>query len=209
MSFNLSHDDFENTCWEYYLQLENRFLNITKYIMIDRSNYKTYSFEIMNLILCICVEIESVIKIITGNRNFRIFELRESLLKKLNSILEEKVLIIGNHDIYLEPFKDFDKLTKKTIQNSNQRWWYSYDSIKHNRMKNIKNANFENLINSLSALFILNSHYLILKSDKSKKDSPRECSRIFKCTKNTFRYSNSLSAEYVDGHYLNLNFNNK
>ena len=96
MSFNLSHDDFENTCWEYYLQLENRFLNITKYIMIDRSNYKTYSFEIMNLILCICVEIESVIKIITGNRNFRIFELRESLLKKLNSILEEKVLAKEN-----------------------------------------------------------------------------------------------------------------
>ena len=59
------------------------------------------------------------------------------------------------YDIKLKPF-----LKEKIKVNGKEKniipWYNAYNKIKHDRVKNFKQANVDNLINSLAALFMLN-----------------------------------------------------
>lgn len=53
---------FINNNWNYYLMLENDFINITRYIKLDKRNFKTFSDEIIKLLQSIGAECDLMFK---------------------------------------------------------------------------------------------------------------------------------------------------
>ena len=49
----MERETFLQNYWNYYLVLENRFINAVNYVALNSDNYNTYSFEFVNLILLI------------------------------------------------------------------------------------------------------------------------------------------------------------
>ncbi len=45
------------------------------------------------------------------------------------------------------------------------KWWKSYNMIKHDRLDNISEANLENVLSALAALFLLERHLLSIFID--------------------------------------------
>jgi len=64
----MNHDEFEMKCWNYYLILEKNFISSLYYVSLDRENFNTFSNSFLDQIISICIEIESSLKIITGNQ---------------------------------------------------------------------------------------------------------------------------------------------
>ena len=50
----------ERYYWEYYLELEDEFYQVKKYIQFDKANYKTFSIELLKLYQAICSEIDVI-----------------------------------------------------------------------------------------------------------------------------------------------------
>ena len=68
----MNRNDFQKVFWSYYLNLEERFINTTKYVEVAKNNYSTYSIEYTSLLLSICSEIDVIFK--------KIFDLHFNLL---------------------------------------------------------------------------------------------------------------------------------
>ena len=51
---------FEKSYWNYFLELEEQFLDTKKYVAFDAVNYKTYSLEYLKLLEAVCSEIDVV-----------------------------------------------------------------------------------------------------------------------------------------------------
>ena len=166
-----------NMFWPIYTQLEKEFKEISYYITIDKKQLKTYSIKISDLILRVVSECENIsselcklekIKFKDKKGHIKTSIYFNEYIDKLNEIfkLENKLInpIYENiaKDAFickLEPFKK----TYKKVNGKDKKilpWYYSYNKIKHDRIRNFKEANLENLINGLAALFLLNIYYL-------------------------------------------------
>ena len=80
---------------------------------------------------------------------------KRDVLHSYPNIKDEK----GNvsyFDIQLQPFGEFE---------TSMKWWKSYNLIKHDRLVNISEANLENILSALAALFLLERHLLSILID--------------------------------------------
>lgn len=94
------------------------------------------------------------------------------MLKKWPGITNQKVAM---KDIELIPFMNW------SLQPYNSPdWWTPYNNVKHKRIKNYKEANLKNVLNSLAALYIL-EHYLVkyIGDRDSTYDVPNDISQLF------------------------------
>lgn len=147
----------------YFITLEDKFLEISKYVEIDPKNFGTFSSEIAFLFMASCSEFEVVSKELCKilNPEFisegaKIVDIKKCLHQSLPEIFDEVVDVL----LFRMEFKPLKIWSNKTPPT----WWSAYNGVKHRRSEDYHLANLDNLIRALSALQIVNL-YLVWKRD--------------------------------------------
>lgn len=193
--------------WSYYIELENEFMETTKYVELRSDNFKTYSFEYLKLLQAICSEIDIIGKYIacSFNKSFKVnsetkiykwgYEIQQAFEN-----LQGRTVCLKEARYELTPFKDWEYTVKTSSRKSkyicladhgkNLFWWRAYNSVKHERAfcdesgtLNYSKANLKNVLYALSALYLLErlfiqKKYGISSVDQNNPLSPSE-SRLF------------------------------
>jgi hypothetical protein len=149
-----------NIYWEYYLSIEADIKRLKRYIEFDKKNLKCFSLNNASLLMTSTQEADVILKEIIkieskrsldSERKYRDYFL-SSGLKKHVRLLNIKTKI--NHsDLEFTPFENW-------LYNKTPIWWTANNKIKHKRTEKFDLANLENVLNSISALFILNVYYI-------------------------------------------------
>lgn len=143
--------------WNYYLVLEKKFLVTVPYVEIAQANYCAYSNEYAAFIETTGAELDTFFKIFCGfatEDNKNIADYAKVILRDYPEIRDE-VVLVQERDFTLIPFKGWDENCAK----QSLKWWSDFDSLKHNRAESMTNANQENALNILAALFLLEMRY--------------------------------------------------
>ena len=172
----MTRNEFLTQYWRYYLALEKDFIQMTRYIGLHKENFNVFSDEIHKQLISVGTEFENICKRICEVLGINLPD-RANITHFNQWIPQEEIKVITIYSLdqfILLPFK---------IENGETqwKWWKSYNSIKHNRLVNYKEVNFENLLNALSALFYAEM-FLIKKLGElnNEIDVPDEYSKLFK-----------------------------
>lgn len=181
----MDYKDFIKMYWSQYCLYEKEFMDTSDYVMIDRNNYATFSNQYLKLFVAICSEIDSISMIIakyvceeitTYSNIIKKIAYIKTIEPNLNNIRVTTKFPITD-EINIVPFCNFDE--EKVAP-----WWQVYNSVKHARTDessegraNYMSANLMNVLNAISALYILNC-VLYERIDDDKK--PELNSQIFK-----------------------------
>lgn len=158
----------QNIYWPIYKNIEAEFDKILYYIHLDDKQLNVYSTKISELILRVCIEIESISKELYYTFNEKEDESKhinfDEALKFLNRKwkIEDKHIIISSHNCYITNKKIAPFQIKEKRTNSNRmtyKWNNAYQNIKHNRYESIEFGNMGNLLLALGSLYILNIYY--------------------------------------------------
>ena len=162
--------------WNHFLALEEDLIQISRFIDFS-GNSDTYSIEIAKLYLSACSEIDVVMKMlckkVIGNKKI------EGINKYYNPItgqFKEFVnfeVTIPKHNLIYQPWKDW-------TSNSSPSWWSDYNKVKHQRDTNYEKSNLNNLINSMSGLFV---SVLYLYKKQAEKDGIFDNQKLFRVSK--------------------------
>ena len=112
---------FIKSYWEYFLELEEQFLETKRFVAFDKANAKAYSIEYLKLYQAICSEIDVVGKEIAVainpqfkiDNNTNIKKWGYEVQKKL-PMLKDAVVIFNDEDT-LRPFQDWEYEQHTTI----------------------------------------------------------------------------------------------
>lgn len=147
----MTKNEFENSYWKQYLALEKEFINIGRYITIEPDNYHTYSVMLQKFILEVGSEIDNVMKELcdlVGKENITISEYYEPITTEFPNLTNQEIVINGYE---IKPFDGWNA----SQPSKSLKFWNKYNSIKHNRITNKKEASLETAIMALGGLFIL------------------------------------------------------
>lgn len=197
---------FVRSYWDYYLELEEEFINTKKYVAFEKANGKTYSLEYLKLMQAVCSEIDNVAKYIASSldhsfkvdKNTNIQKWGYVLQNKLPLILKQKVVF--NHDTVIFPwsnwmyemYRDKKNALRYRLKDKTKSlaWWNAYTSVKHQRTgiidegkTNYCMANLYNLEQCFAALYVLETEYMYTLSEEQEPSEIGE-SRLFKHTTN-------------------------
>ncbi len=164
--------------WKYYLMLENHFIKSLEFVELHIDNFNTFSNGYAQLIQSIGAELDSVFKeycqFDTGSRK-TIDNYARYILSHTPNIINQKILILG-YDIEIQPFQNWDA----TKPSGSLKWWTAFTDVKHNRYDKLKQANLENVLNILGALYLVEMVYLKeITKNTSAFDVFDESSKIF------------------------------
>lgn len=177
----MNKDDFIKIYCAQYKILEDRMIELSEYVTIDRSNYATFSLQLNTLFISICSELDSLAgefcKIINENEK-NIF----GIIKKID-IIVTKYPNLRNWRISTKyPYTTIDIVPFAKFEANTHSWWTDYNDVKHNRVEqddngryNYQKANLKNVLHSIAALYAL---ILKIKEELDIKDFPLE-SRLF------------------------------
>ncbi|KSU17648.1 hypothetical protein [Lactococcus lactis] len=155
----------ERLFFQIYQSLEKELLGMTDYIHFSENNLDVYSVKLANFILRANVESESLLKELFKRtehykgltKKEKNLELENNTYTEVNEVykLDKKTIYIASEifyfqDKYSEPFIPFKY--KKNGKDSHK----IYNSIKHDKVNNLKKADLETAINMLGTLFVLN-----------------------------------------------------
>lgn len=136
--------------------LENDLVNFNNYIPIDyylgEKRKDIFSPKLSELLIRIGSQIDIFFRnwdlvqiknsgILSENLNFRHY-------KEIDLKLDERGMILLSTDEKINPFSDWKRITPG--------WWTAYNHIKHNGFESKNEGNLFNVIESLSALFLIN-----------------------------------------------------
>ena len=153
---------FLDKFWRYYLILEERFENATRYVELNTDNYAVYSIEFVNQIQTISSEIDVIMKSMSGfsaNDRKNITDYATVLLTNYPDIVNLEVKI---RDITYKPFEGWNQANAA----DSLSWWSAYNDVKHGRDGNFKEANLQNVLHALMGLYLLEMLYFKKLSDK-------------------------------------------
>ncbi|NFL87492.1 hypothetical protein FDB24_14820 [Clostridium botulinum] len=177
----MDREEFLSKYWQYYLALEDDFIKTIRYVQLNIDNYKTFSTEYIKQYQAICSEIDVVSKEICrfyGDNRAKKFDQYTPVILNQYTDIKTKIINVGfNSKIQIQPFKDW----QSNPNYKSPKWWSHYNSVKHNRNTNFKDANLENVLNSLAGLYILEKYLLkdICKKTSNNYDIPDKDSKIF------------------------------
>jgi len=147
--------------WNYYLAIEDDLINSSRYVEFANDNMKTYSVEYTKIIISAASEVDVLLKQIYSSfghkkktPNFK--DYCNVLKVKLNSLITEQ-LCLEQYGIALSPFTEWEN-------DSQPCWHIAYNNLKHNRTLNYKEANLENALLSVGALYTTVVHYYLCSS---------------------------------------------
>lgn len=129
---------------------------IFNYVEPCNGNKNVYSHRIYELLLRACTEVESNMKgILTANgipSNTK-FTMKNNYFQLGNACQLDKYKIKfkrWKEDVDFNPFSQWNSTSYSTLT-----WYKEYNDVKHDRYKDFKKANLENLMNSIAALLCL------------------------------------------------------
>ena len=146
-----------------YINIEKELRSIFDYIEPDECNKNTFSFELYSILLRACTEVELNCKQIMEANGANASSMSDyKKLEKSSKLSKYKVYYSNWRQMNTEtdeldyivkelcPFKEFgESIAKEPC------WYKAYNDVKHNREKNLKNANLENCMNAGAAILIL------------------------------------------------------
>ena len=174
---------FVKSYWNYFIELEQQFYDIRRYVDFSNKNNNTFSMEFLKLLQAVCSEIDVVAKIIdsyidSGFKGDRINDWGYVLQQNFPTIKTQK--LIFNDDYEIHPWKNWeyekveteikkgDNKGKKKIsiklkkKSKNPEWWTAYNKSKHERTSpynnnniNYNRANLKNVVCAFGALYVL------------------------------------------------------
>ncbi len=143
--------------------IQDDVFKLFEFIEPSDSNLKTHSFRIHELLMRLCMEIESNFKAILKENIYTPLDSKNKL--RLENSWNFRDYMIINRTHHLDGFKiqfPIWKGTEGVFQpfkslktNDTPSWWSAYNKSKHDRYNNFEYANFENLMNAYSGLCIL------------------------------------------------------
>lgn len=187
----MNKQEFENKYWRYYLMLEEDFLKTIRFVEIDEVNFNTYSVEYTKQYQSICSEFDVLCKVICKfidehNSPGKIEEYANIILRNNNEITGRIVGVKNSNTIELKPLLEW----KIEGEYKSPNWWSSYNKVKHNRTEHYKKANLQNVLNSLSGLYVLEMYLLEIVCERQnegvpeneliEKNEPSDKSKIFR-----------------------------
>lgn len=147
--------------------IQEDILKLFQYIEPSEINCSTYSFRIHELLMRICIEVETNFKAILSENIFTpVYKNGKNKGKnrqknKWNINDFKKINKTHHLDAYIVelPFWKGDKNIRKPFKNWELKeelsWYQAYNNSKHDRINNFKDANFDNLIDAFTGLFVL------------------------------------------------------
>ena len=190
--------EFKETFWRYYLILQERFDNSTRYIELCTDNFSTYSIDFVNQLQAIGTETEAIMKVMCGfNATDRknIYDYAVNLLATYPTLTNWE---IKTRDITLKPFDGWTQTNAAT----SLPWWNAYNNIKHSRNANFKDASLENTLYALMGLYLLEMIYFKKIADyENKPDILPNSSNLFSIVNWNNRYNSfsNVVYEFEDG----------
>lgn len=151
--------------FDYYLELERDFFATEPYVAIDEDNFNTFSVQYNRIYQSICSEIDCLLKEICRNIEPDKDAMRMSsycaIVQKKHKYFNDETVYFNKSRIELQPWKEWS-------ESKAPKWWTSYNKVKHHRLENdnesgkphYKNANLENVLNALAALYIVEQYYI-------------------------------------------------
>ncbi|WP_460318166.1 hypothetical protein [Paenibacillus sp. YSY-4.3] len=144
--------------WQYYSSIENMLVKTNQFVTHSDKNKNVYSDEFASILLLSCSELDSLFKQLCINYGIqsegKYFKMKDyvQVIAKNNDIgFATGMRTINNDEIVVFPFENID--ASKPYANLN--WWKDYQSIKHDRIKNVTKGNLLNAVNSVAAQFII------------------------------------------------------
>jgi hypothetical protein len=135
--------------------LQKDLLTLFEYIEPSDSNLKTYSYRIHELLIRVCIEIESNFKVIlsdnsyTGKRNLDMQDYKKvNATHRLSSFAVRLPVWQGKRNIR----KPYASWARRNSRHTSLPWYQAYNNSKHNRHINFKQANFGNLTDAILVL---------------------------------------------------------
>ena len=177
----MKREEMKNTYWRYYRMLEDSFIDTISYVEIDERNYKTFSNKYALLIQSIGAELDGIFKTYCG---FELYE-RKNISDYSNYILQSypdiTSQIVIARGIEIIPFARWNADSPA----QSIPWWQKFDDIKHGRALNMSDANLENTLQILAALYLLEMKMFkdIANADENRAgqipDVPTDSSKLF------------------------------
>lgn len=194
-------DDFIDSYWNYFLELENEFASTQKYVAFDMSNANTYSIEFLKLYQAVCSELDVLGKEIllhfepdfkiTGTTGIMHWGygitkyMRDSLSASV--YFSEKTKLTPWNKFACVKYQDAANATRYKLDEKCDTpiWWSDYNKVKHSRTSikdgrvNYQRANFGNLVQAFAALYILEVFYAEVLERKAEPYGVSTDSKLF------------------------------
>ena len=194
-------DDFIDSYWNYFLELENEFASTQKYVAFDMSNANTYSIEFLKLYQAVCSELDVLGKEIllhfepdfkiTGTTGIMHWGygitkyMRDSLSASV--YFSEKTKLTPWNKFACVKYQDAANATRYKLDEKCETpiWWSDYNKVKHSRTSikdgrvNYQRANFGNLVQAFAALYILEVFYAEVLERKAEPYGVSMDSKLF------------------------------
>lgn len=147
-----------NLYWSTYKQIEKEVLELSYDIAFNDEQLEVYSPKILDLIIRISTNIESLyldIYRVDFGKDIEIGQAIKDVAKKYK--LEEKIIHISHENFSIKNMRNIKPFQYK--KKSKDDFYSTYNALKHDRAKNLHKATIYALIRSLAALYALNVIY--------------------------------------------------
>lgn len=159
--------------------LEKRFMESIEYVELHEDNLKTFSNGYALLIQAIGAELDTVFKGFCGfntSDQKTITEYSRYILGTYPDVINTKI-VLQEYDMDIQPFQNW----KESQPAQSLQWWSAFTNIKHNRYDQLHQANQENVLNILGALYLIEMMWLKeITKDTTELDVFGESSSLFK-----------------------------
>lgn len=137
---------------KYFSLLEERLVNIEKYIAFEKENLDVFSIECASIINDCCGLINGFCFELcqAENPSKKRFEMKEYKKYIFSNFQKEELIYCGK--FILQPW---EKLKTNPINNksSNPIWWNDYNDLKHSGKPNFIKATLRNAVSCMSGMF--------------------------------------------------------
>jgi hypothetical protein len=154
----LLDDDYSERPYSYtraFLQLQKEIENLFLYVAPADKNLKTYSYQIHELLIRICIEIEANFKAIFAENHYskqeKDYKIRDYWKINVSHRLSEYKVIMPTWEGKNKTFEPF--IGWKT--STNLPWYRAYNRSKHNRDKYFIEANLRHLMDAFCGLYVV------------------------------------------------------
>lgn len=151
--------------WQYLITLDSDLHKCSRFVYINKQNFKTYSIEFVRILLAVGSEIDVVAKIlcnsIDSTKSCKNIDDYHRIIVNKFPRFSSMIIDIPQYELQLTPWKEWS-------QDENPDWWRAYNDVKHKRHNHFADANLENTFNAVAGLFVV-IWYLHHEESKRKK----------------------------------------
>jgi len=131
----------------YFQMICDEIKELRRYIYFSPENSVVYGDKISELIILMGTEIDTLFNHLVGGEQPNMCDYK-AWLKRLHPKIIEIKYFSYIHDKAKPIFESLEPCTPYS-------WWRAYTELKHNRYKNLKNANLDNLHDIQAAYYVI------------------------------------------------------